>query len=210
MLAAVDRLARTSLEFGALMTVREQLVAAPPPSDAPAKLVKALDQMSLIYSEIDRAIMNYVTLDFEPPAETEDKKRLRKSKMLLQELAAGHTKTDLSTLRGHCDEITTIYVRDLAPWFVVVLDTPDVEALRALFMRFVANFDDNIVEAVAELVEWVTQRAKETLLLVRQEHYQEANQSVLAADKESLEARGKALDGVNVLRELKSTFIAIA
>jgi hypothetical protein len=209
-LAAVDKLNRTSLEFGALMAVRDQLAVVPPPSDAPAKLVKALDQMSLIYYEIDRAILNYVTLDFDPPAETEDRKRLRKNMMLLQELAAGHTKTELSTLRGHCDEITTIYVRDLAPWFATVLDDSDVTALQTLFMTFVANFDDNILAAVTELVGWVTQRAEETLQLVREERYQEANERILAAEKESFDSRRTTLDGVNLLRELQSTFIAVA
>lgn len=209
-LSAVNKLTRTSLEFGALMAVRDQLVAAPPPSDAPAKLVKALDQMSLIYHEIDTAILKYLTLDFDPPAETEDKKRLRKNKMLLQELAVGHTKTELSTLRGHCDEIAAIYVRDLQPWFATVLDGPDVAALQTLFMTFVANFDDTILDAVAELADWVTHQAEETLDLVRQERYPEANQRVLAADKEIFEARRKTLDGVNLLSELKRTFIAIA
>jgi hypothetical protein len=210
MLTAVDRLARTSLEFGALLAVHDQLAAAPPPPDAPAKLVKALDQMSLIYHELDRAILKYVALDFDPPVDTEDKRRLRKSKTLLRELAAGRTKTELSTLRGHCDEITTIYRRALKPWFEAVLDAPDVAALDTLFMTFVANFDNSILEAVTELAGWVTGRAQETLVLVRQERYLEANQSILAAEKESLEPREKAQEGVNLLGQLRATFIAIA
>jgi len=75
-LTAVEKLTRTSLAFDALVRVQDRLAASPPPTDAPAKLVKALDQMSLIYSEIDGAIGRYLTLDFEPPADAKEKKKL--------------------------------------------------------------------------------------------------------------------------------------
>ncbi len=85
-----------------------------------------------------------------------------------------------------------------------------MNALENLFLTFVADFDDTILSAVTELADWITFQATETLDLVREARYQEANERVLAADKESFETRKKTLEGVNLLRELKSTFIAVA
>lgn len=213
MLMAVDMLAQTSLEFGALARVQDDLIKTPPPPHAPKKLVKALDQMALVFNEIDGAIMDYVTLDFEPPPSGDqgrDQERLRKNTRLLQALAAGHTKTELSTLRGHCTEITAIYQRDLSPWFRRVLSKGDVDEIERLFMTFVADFDVSIVSAVAELSQWITEHARATLELVRADRFTEANDRILADDKEIFDARVKTLDGLNLLRQLKATFLALA
>lgn len=210
MLHAVEKLTRTSLQFDVLVRVQDQLAQSPAPPGVPAKLVKALDQMSQIYLEIDTAISHYLTLDFEPPTDSEDRRRLRRSMQHLDALATGHTKNELDTLIGHCGEITTIYMRDLKPWFETKLERQDVDSLEELFLTYVAGFDDNIVEAVRELTEWITINAKQTRELVQQQHYREANEHILAADKEIFDARETLLKGINLLRQPKRTFLALA
>jgi hypothetical protein len=209
-LAAVHNLTHTSLQFGALVRVQDRLAETPPPPGVPAKLVKALDQMALIYTEIDAAIAEYLTLDFQPPTDSEDRRRLARAKQHLQYLATGHTRNELASLVGHCGEITTIYRRDLRPWFEARLDAADAEALETLFMENVGSFDGDIVAAVRELTEWITRKAEETLELVREERYAEANAHILAADKEVFDARQRLLAGLNLLREPKGTFLALA
>ncbi len=189
--------------LGAIEAVKRKLIAQPDP--AAAQLVTVLEELSKIYGAMEDELTTYLSLFF---AESEQK-QLAHERAALARLEAGAIRARMSEARGRCGKIWNIYVRYLTPWFQRVLNPHESEHVSELF-RELSEVDSHMVDAIAEIADWLTEEAKATLDLVEQNNYEDANARVVAARRVVRPMRERIADSMIRIRRIESDFIEIS
>ena len=127
----------------------------------------------------------------------------------LVELEGGQIGARLAKARGHCKKILNIYDRYLTTWFDKVLSSKESQDIRDLFDAL-AESDPEMIAAIDDVALWLSQQAEETLNLVDDGEFENADERIRKARAEILPKRKAMARALITLFELQSEFIAIA
>jgi hypothetical protein len=109
--------------------------------------------------------------------------------------------------RGHCHKIENIYKKHLKRWFHEVLDPNEEYQVRILFDNL-SNMDDIMVQGLKSLCGWLQNEANETLNLIENERFDDANARIKSARAALLLPRRDISEALRQLRALQTDFIA--
>jgi hypothetical protein len=136
-------------------------------------LETVLDEISKIFNAMNTAITSYLALSFDPT----DRTSLNYAISRLLELEGGKVEVEMSQARGRSSKIQNIYKKYLDPWFQRVLDSDENIKISNLF-NDLSYSDSQMTKAIEELANSITMGARETMNLVNQDRYQEANEFI--------------------------------
>jgi hypothetical protein len=185
-------------KLNVIQTVKQKLLRQPDP--AADKLVIVLAELSKIYGVIDAELVRYLSLA---------QQGLQEERSILLTLEGGQTRQRVGEARGHCHKIWNIYTKYLDRWFHAVLTPDEASSMHELFSSL-TYADSQMLGALDELTNWLSQESNETLSLVDVEKLDEANGRVRAARKEILPARQAISGAMSDLMQLQADFIDAA
>jgi hypothetical protein len=190
-------------KVGIIKVLKAKMVKQPDP--ALDQLNTVLDEISKIFEIMNTQITNYLALWFDPS----DSKSFQDGKSVLTSIEGGSVKVEMSKTRGRCSKITNIYDKFLNPWFKRIFDTEEQAMMSQLFKQL-DQFDGVMVSAIEELAAWLTEKAKETLDLVNEGKYQEANEFIKSNRKQIQPIRLIISDRIQDLYRLQAEFINVS
>jgi hypothetical protein len=201
-------------EVGLIEAVKFKLInqRVPGADRAAGQLAAALAELNQIFGVAEWALDQYSSVylyDGQDPHERhqERTKLLQLRSGTIQREGStnqegGTIYTQMKNARTHCQKIWNIYDRFLKFWFASVLDARENALMGNMFVRF-GSADDVFSDEIKDLADWLSQQARETVVLLDKGKLQEANQLILAASADTLPQRaaiGKARDKLSDLR----------
>ena len=188
-------------KLNVIQTVKQKLLRQPDP--AADKLVVVLAELSKIYGVIDAELVRYLSLYFD------SQQGLQEERSVLLTLEGGQTRQRVGEARGHCHKIWNIYTKYLDRWFHAALTPDEASSMNELFSSL-TYADSQMLGALDELTNWLSQESNETLSLVDVGKLEDANGRVRAARKEILPARHAISGAMSYLMQLQADFIDAA
>lgn len=185
-------------KLGVIQAVKGKLLRQP---DAAADdLVLVLDELSKVFTTIEAELVRYLSLNFDPA------NNLAEERAALLTLEGGQLAARVAEARGHCHKISNIYSKHLQRWFFSALNPNEAQLLEEVF-NDLSNADGGFLIVLDQLVDWLTERATETLDSVDSGDFGTANQNLRAARKEVLPVRRALTKAQTDLRNLQAEFI---
>ena len=185
-------------KLGIIQAVKNKLLLQP---DAAAdSLLVVLGELSKIYGACDAELLRYLSLSFDSAG------NIAGERAVLLTLEGGQLRTRTGEARGHCHKIWNIYQRDLQRWFNDVLAPDEASRMEELFRRL-SYADSQMESAISDLTGWLTEQAQQTLDLVQDNKFDEANQRIKDARKEVLPTRQALSKAMNGLLQMQAEFI---
>ncbi len=189
--------------LGVLEAIKKKLVRQPDP--ASKKLVQALHEISKIYTLLDSALTDYLSIEFIE----NDPEENRNGRKILIKNSGGGIAVDMAEAKPHCSKISAIYKTFLNPWFQRVLETEEQKRMEELFTGI--RFDDSEMQKGIEYITyWLRQKSTEVLALVNKKNYSAANQKIMEQMSEIQPVRSRVLDAIKKLYSLQADFIEIS
>jgi hypothetical protein len=147
-------------------------------------LVTALQELSKTFDVIQLELKTYLALDFSEP-------NLPAASKNLVDLEGGEIFKQLGAARARSGKLGSIYERELRPWFAAGQELTDQERINldSLF-RALGEWDPTqIIPAMEEVSNWLTEKAHKTLTHVEKGELDQAESDVRAARLEVLSLR---------------------
>jgi hypothetical protein len=186
-------------KLGVIQTVKDRLLRQPDP--AADKLVIVLAELSKVYGVIEAELVRYLSLYFDA------EQGLDEERTVLLSFEGGQLRMRVGEARGHCHKIWNIYQKYLERWFHDTLRPNEAATMKNLF-ESLTYADSQMLYALNELTNWLSQESSETLNLIDAGSLEEANGRVRAARKEILPARQAISKAMTDLMQLQADFIA--
>jgi hypothetical protein len=187
-----------------LEAVKAKLINRPDP--AAEALGVALGEIAKIFGVTQTELERYTALWFDAEGTPRDNRR---DIATLASLSTPALSARLHEAKGHCGKITRIYRRYLRGWFSNALNAAEAQRLAALFNQLQES-DALMVDAIDKLAKWLPSEAAETLRLVDDEQYAEANQRVKQARRQVMPMLTQMSEAIVDLRRLQTDFITLA
>jgi len=191
------------MKLGVFQRIKQKLIGAP--DLAAEKLIEVLQEITKIYEVLDSELNDYLVIWFIE----NDFNNIERYRRTLISLEAGRIKPRMEEARGHCKKIKKIYDRYLTPWFKRVLDDNEFFETQDLFNQL-DMFDLNMMDAIKEVADWLTDRASFVMDLVDANKYDEVNFEIRNDRKMILPDRQKISDIMTELYSLLADFIEIS
>lgn len=188
-------------KLGLVQALKTKLLRQP--DLAADQLVTVLGELSKIYGTCDAELLRYLSLSFDPAG------AVTQERQVLLSLEGGQIRTRTGEARGHCHKIWNIYSRHLERWFHDVLNPDEARKMKELF-EGLSYADSQMGMAIDQLVSWLTQQAEDTLDLVDEQKWDEANQLIKLARKQILPARKAIAKAQADLLNLQAEFITLS
>lgn len=199
-----DALIGLAEKFGIITAVKNKLIKRPDP--ATDKLVTALVEIGKVYEALNTEITRYLSVTFDDGQSLKDRAVERAH---LVELEGGEIDARMASARGHCKKIKNIYDRYLVTWFDGVLSPNESGDMRGLF-EALEESDALMVDAISEVSYWLSHQAEETLSLVDNGKFAEADAKVKQARSYVLPHRKSIANAMRTLFDLEAEFISIS
>jgi len=183
-----------------LDAVKEKLIRQP--DKAIIHLTDVLEELSKVYTVLDSGITDYLSVWFDPG----DPKTIAEYRRVLIGLEGGRVRAQAAAARGHCSRISSIYERLLSPWFGRVLDPVEQNDVENLFMGL-RGADDDMLDDIDELSNWVEGRASGILEYVSHGNYAAANQEIEDDRRATRDDRRRLASSIDQLFSLQAQFI---
>jgi hypothetical protein len=181
MLTAVYSLTNLKEQLNAVREVSAKLKKH---SAGAENLVTALQELSKTFDAIQLELKTYLALDFSEPNRPAARKDLLK-------LEGGEIFKQVGAARARSGKLGSIYRDELQPWFAAEQELTDQERtkLDSLFRTLGDSDPTDIIPAMEEVSNWLTEKAQETLSHVDKEEFGQAQSEVRAARLEVLSLR---------------------
>jgi hypothetical protein len=172
------------------------------PDEAAVKLAAVFDEVTKIFLFIDAETVSYLRLYVMP-----DRSNVVECRGVLLSMEGGQLMVKGEEARGHCHKIENIYKKHLKRWFHEILDPNEEYQVHILFDNL-SNMDDIMVQGLKSLCEWLQNEAYETLNLIEDGRFDDANARIKAARAALLQPRRDISEALRKLRALHTDFIA--
>jgi hypothetical protein len=202
-LSAASDLVDITDKLGILDAVKRRLISQRDP--AAARLAAALDEMRKNYEVVDGVLVGYLSLWFDREANP----RFEEDRRLLVKLEGGGHEVVVRQAKSSCGKIWAIHEHYLRGWFSRVLSKDEARVIEDAF-KVIADSDMSAVYLIYATSEWVTDKAKQTLGLVKARKLDEAQQVVDQARLEIEPARVRMRGAMKLLGDLQATFTEVA
>jgi hypothetical protein len=187
-----------------LQTVIPRLGFAPEP-EALDGLGAVLDEISKLYQLIDTEFTKYLALSFD------DAQQVSRDRAVLLSLDGGQIQARASEARGHCVKITRLYHTKLRDWFRDRLQL-DAGAMARVDRAFgvLGSSDADMVYAIGQLAQWLSDRAMRTLNLVDGGDLAGAKRLVREGRLDSHAMRQKLARTISEMRDIQAELLRLA
>jgi hypothetical protein len=172
------------------------------PDEAAVKLAEVFDEVTKIFLFIDAETVSYLRLYVMP-----DRSNVVECRGVLLAMEGGQLMVKGEEARGHCHKIENIYKKHLKRWFHEILDPNEEYQVHILFDNL-SNMDDIMVQGLKSLCGWLQNEANETLNLIENERFDDANARIKSARAALLQPRRDISEALRQLRALQTDFIA--
>jgi hypothetical protein len=190
-------------KLGIIQAVKGKLVKQPDP--AADKLVTALEELSKIHTDVEKELVDYLSLSFD----SSDKSVIAEQRSMLLNLEGEKLRARIAESHTSCAKISNVYDRYLNPWFEKVLNKEENQKMEKLFFD-ISNTRSGMVIGTIRLAEWISQKATDTLDRVDEEDFNFANKIIRDARKEIMPLRKSISDALSKLQALKGEMIEIS
>jgi energy-converting hydrogenase A subunit M len=181
-------------------SLKKKLLAQP--DEAALKLATVFEELTKIFLFIEAETVNYLCLYVRP-----DLSNVVECRRVLLAMEGGQLAVKGDEARGHCHKIENIYKKHLKRWFHELLEASEAEELRRLF-DLLSNMDNYMVRGMQSACEWLQEEACETLNLIEDGKFDDANARIAAARLLVLQPRRDISESLRQLRALQADLIA--
>ena len=168
-------------------------------------MVIVLEEISKIHIAIEKELVEYLGLWFDP-SNMHNATKAQEGRKILLDLEGDKIKVRIGKARGSCKTIMNIYNTYLTPWFGRVLDKNEIEVMRILF-ESLHEFDGVMIETMEKLAAWLGPKATETLEMVDDDMNDKANDLIRSARREVLPIRQRISVSLSEIYKLQEDFI---
>ncbi|RSM74232.1 hypothetical protein DMB66_02145 [Actinoplanes sp. ATCC 53533] len=201
MFDAVYGLAELTGRLNAVRQVSVKLLRNDPGHSAD-QLVTVLQEVSKTFSAFELDLVRYLSLQFQATTRDRDRREL-------VALEGGAARQRSGEFRARCSKIGVLYHQVLRGWFMSSPISPDeLRELDELFLALEDSDGNVIIPAVSELAAWIENKVSETLSLVDDGRFDDADAYVIAARHEILPLRREMGRIVGEFRDLEFQFTA--